>query len=149
MEYALPTKFRQPRATPTFSSVGLVYDNADIARHVRWLHDYWNSRWRPQLPVSVAGILNFGSRPTSDNVGSTTSESGMIANRVIRLQLESSPRACDSSFYINRLMARYQLLSFVKILHLPLTSYVHIRFAADATNVEQIDSVISKSQAES
>ena len=41
---------------------------------------YWNSRWRPSLPVSMAANLNFGCRPKSDSVDRVISESGMARN---------------------------------------------------------------------
>jgi len=41
---------------------------------------YRNLRWRPLLPVSMAAIFNFGSRPTSDKVDRVKSMSGMVEN---------------------------------------------------------------------
>jgi hypothetical protein len=51
--------------------------------------DYRNSRCRPPLLVSMAAILICGSRPTSDNVDSVISESGMATNMGLKLESRS------------------------------------------------------------
>jgi len=57
-----------------FGHTGLGYDTVDtVLRH-------GNSRRRIPLPVSMAALLNVGSRPTSDNVNRVISESGMVEN---------------------------------------------------------------------
>ena len=66
---------------------GLVCDIADIARRLMINYD---SRWRrSQLPVLMAAILNFGSRPTSDIVDSVISESGMAENTGVDVGIEA------------------------------------------------------------
>ena len=39
------------------------------------------------LPVFVAAILDFGCRPTSDNVGAGMSELGIVENVVVAVEI--------------------------------------------------------------
>jgi hypothetical protein len=49
-------------------------------RHCPTLANYRNSRWQPQLPVSVAAFLNIGRQPTLVNVNRVNPKSGMVTN---------------------------------------------------------------------
>ncbi len=50
------------------------------------------------LPVSMAAILNFGSRPTSDNVDRVISESGMVENMGIEVGIATPSLTVEKLF---------------------------------------------------
>ncbi len=61
---------------------GHVCDTADADR--RWLVTGIQDRW-PLLPVSMAAILNFGCRQTSDKVDKVIFMSGMVENMGVEI----------------------------------------------------------------
>jgi len=62
------------------------------------LTGYRNSRWQPSFPVSMATILNFDSRPTSDNVESVISESGMVENMRVEVGIGTPSLTVEKLF---------------------------------------------------
>ncbi len=50
------------------------------------------------LPVSMAAILNFRSRPTSDNVDRVISESGMVENMGVEVGIATPSLTVEKLF---------------------------------------------------
>ena len=54
--------------------------------------------WRPPLPVSMAAILNFGNRPTSDNVNRVIYELGMVENMGVEVGIATPSLTVEKLF---------------------------------------------------